>query len=108
VSKLNRFDILEEIYKGLGFRIKLDNLAQATLGVGKSGSGLQAIELYKNGQIDELRSYCLDDVKITKELYEYGKLHGSLKYQDLQGTKEVLVNFNPEIKRPESLNLSLF
>ena len=108
ILKLNSFDMLEEIYKNLGFRVKLDNLAQATLGEGKSGSGLKAIELYKDGKIEELRSYCLDDVRITKDLFEHGKANGRLKYADLSGTKDVIVNFNVEVKQPEALNLSLF
>lgn len=109
ITKLASFDLLEEISRSLGFRVKLDNLAQATLGIGKSGDGLKAIKLFKEGKIEELRNYCLDDVKITKELYEYGKEHGRLLYTDLQGVKEALVNFNQEINRPGgALNLSLF
>lgn len=109
IGKIPSFDILEEVHKGLGFRVKLDNLAQATLGTGKSGDGLKAIRLYREGKIDELRDYCLDDVKITKEIYEYGKMHGKLLYSDLQGVKEVPVDFSKEIKKSDSaLNLSLF
>lgn len=109
ITKIKSLDLLEEISNSLGFRIKLDSIAHATLGIGKSGDGLKAIELYKDGKIEELRSYCLDDVKITKEIYEYGKKNGSLKYSDMQGEKQFFVNFEPEIEEPESaLNLSLF
>ena len=108
IDKINSFDMLAEVHRNLGFRIKLDNLAQATLGTGKSGDGLHAIELYREGKIDELASYCLDDVRITKDLYEYGKDHGKLMYKDLAGAKEVYVDFNPEVKKAEALNLSLF
>lgn len=109
MDKVPSFDMLEEIYRNLGFRVKLDNLAKATLGSAKSGDGLQAIQLYKDGKIEELMSYCLDDVKITKEIYEYGKQNGKLSYSDLQGPKEVLVDFQREVGKPEAaLNLSLF
>jgi DEAD/DEAH box helicase domain-containing protein len=109
ISKIPSFDMLEEIANRLGFRVKLDNLAQATLGEAKSGDGLKAIELYRAGKIDELRDYCLDDVKITHKLYEHGKQYGRLSYTDLQGKKEVLVNFDREVDKPVgSLNLSLF
>jgi DEAD/DEAH box helicase domain-containing protein len=109
ISKVNSFDILEVVANRLGFRVKLDNLAHATLGVGKSGDGLQAIEYYRQGKIEELRQYCLDDVKITQQLYEAGQQYGRLYYSDLQGKKEVLVDFTPpRADRKEALNLSLF
>lgn len=108
MDKVPSFDMLEAVYKNLGFRIKLDNLAQATLGTGKSGDGLKAIQLYKEDKIEELRAYCLDDVKITKQLYDYGKDTGRLFYTDLQGKKEVAVDFNPQLEKAQNLNLSLF
>lgn len=67
------FDILDQIENTLGRRISLDLLAQANLGIGKTGHGLQAIELYRNGEIARLKEYCLQDVKITKDIYEYIK-----------------------------------
>lgn len=109
ITKVRSFDILEQVHRRLGFRIKLDNLAKATLGMGKSGDGLEAIRLYRAGEIEKLRAYCLDDVKITKEIYDHGKLHGSLYYNDLQGKKECLVDFNIKVEEPSGpLNLSLF
>jgi DEAD/DEAH box helicase domain-containing protein len=112
ITKVPSFDILEQVHKSLGFRIKLDNIAAATLGYGKSGDGLKAVRLYAEGKIDELREYCLDDVKITKEIYEFGKRNGFLKYSDLAGVKEFLVDFSSadrlaaESQGP--MNLSLF
>lgn len=109
ITKVASLDLLEEISKSLGFRIKLDNIAHATLGIGKSGDGLKAIELYKDGKIEELRSYCLDDVKITRDIYEQGKKTGALKYSDMQGEKQFYVDFEKEIKKPDdALNFSLF
>jgi DEAD/DEAH box helicase domain-containing protein len=108
MTKVFSFDILEEVHKNLGFRIKLDNIAQATLGIGKSGDGLKAIKLYREGKIEELRSYCLDDVKITKDIFEHGKQYGSLKYDDMAGVKSVLVDFHPVIQKDATMNLSLF
>jgi len=64
------FDILKEIENKRGHKIGLNELAQANIGAGKNGNGLEAIELYKEGRIEELKKYCLNDVKITKDLYE--------------------------------------
>lgn len=87
LDKLPALDMLEEIYYTLGRRLKLDSLAQATLGWGKSGDGLEAIMYYKLGDFENLEKYCLNDVKITKNLYEYGQRHGHLWYE-ANGIKE--------------------
>jgi DEAD/DEAH box helicase domain-containing protein len=109
MGKVPSFDILEIVHASLGFRVKLDNLAHATLGEGKSGDGLKAIRLYREGKIEELREYCLDDVRITYELYEYGKRHGELSYADMSGIKKVAVDFTlPTTPLAAPLNLSLF
>lgn len=71
-------DIMEEVVKNLGHRLSLESLAQATLGRGKSGSGLDALRWFKEGRFDLITTYCLEDVKLTKELYDYGKEHGRL------------------------------
>lgn len=85
LMRLPQLDIMEEIQKHIGFRVKLDDVAHGTLGVGKSGNGLMAVQYYRQGQIDKLRDYCLQDVKVTKEVYEYGLTKGELKYYDRAG-----------------------
>ena len=56
------FDILEDLRQKLGKRYSLNYLTFATLGKKKSGHGLQAIDFYREGKIDELKKYCLIDV----------------------------------------------
>ncbi len=80
ISALPQVDILADIYNTLGFRMKLESVAQATLGEGKSGSGLDAIRYYREGNMKALAKYCLDDVRITKDVYEYGVNHGYILY----------------------------
>jgi DEAD/DEAH box helicase domain-containing protein len=70
LTSIPHIDILEEIQNRLSRRIGLGVLAEANLGVGKSGHGLDAIEYYKNGEIEKLKAYCLQDVKVTKEIYD--------------------------------------
>ncbi|MFA6304499.1 MAG: ribonuclease H-like domain-containing protein [Patescibacteria group bacterium] len=81
LSKLPHLDILEEVNLALGHRLKLESLAQSTLGEGKSGSGLDALKYYRDKDWDTLIKYCLDDVRITRDVYEYGKKHGHLWYE---------------------------
>lgn len=80
IQDLPQIDILAEIHERLGFRIKLESVAQATLGAGKSGDGLDAIRYYRAGDWDSLAKYCLDDVKITRDVFEYGRNHGFILY----------------------------
>jgi len=81
------YDILHEMRKVLGHRVSLDSVAQATLGTEKSGSGIDAVKWYKEGEIDKVINYCLDDVIITKQIYRFIKQHGFCYYTDLQGGK---------------------
>ena len=74
---------MKEVQLVLGRRLKLDTVAEATLGRNKSGHGLEAIEWWSKGEIDKLIQYCIEDVKITRELYDYAMANGKLKYKDL-------------------------
>ena len=65
-----RIDLLEIIESATGVRVSLSRLAEANLGVGKSHQGSEAAALYREGKMDELKEYCLNDVRITKELYD--------------------------------------
>lgn len=80
VHKLKYLDIMEDFEKYAGHRIKLESLAQTNLGIGKSGSGLDAIKYYQEGDFEKLAKYCLDDVRITRDLYNLGLKQAYLKY----------------------------
>ena len=80
VLELPTLDLMLEAQKALGHRVSLDSLAQATLGGGKLGSGLDALHYYATGDWDRLERYCLEDVKLTRDLYEYAKKNGSLYF----------------------------
>ncbi len=68
LASLPVLDIMEEVVKNLGHRLSLDSIAQATLGKGKSGSGLDALRWFKEGRFDLITKYCLDDVNLRKEV----------------------------------------
>ena len=76
------FDILREIWiaKGLNPDVfnpkthggyKLDDVADETISMRKSGNGALAPQLYQEGRIAEVIDYCLEDVRIEKTLFEY-------------------------------------
>ncbi len=103
-AALPMLDIMEEVVKNLGHRVSLDSIAQATLGRGKSGSGLDALRWFKEGRFDLITKYCLDDVKLTKEVYDYGKTHGRLFATSRFGGEKLQIPvFWPERKRDQAL-----
>jgi hypothetical protein len=81
VYDLPTLDLMIEAQRGVGHRVSLDSLAKTTLGGGKLASGLDALEYYRAGDWVRLERYCLEDVKLTRDLYEYAKEHGHLLYQ---------------------------
>lgn len=109
LKKIPTVDLMVEIEKRIGHRVKLDDVAHATLGIGKSGNGLQAVEFWKKGDIEKLREYCLQDVRVTKDVYQYALDSQKVYYFDRMGQKkEVLMPIIPPSEaQPISLNLSL-
>jgi DEAD/DEAH box helicase domain-containing protein len=91
VTDLRVFDILEDIKLKLGRRLALNDIVGATLGKKKSGHGLGAIELFKNGEIEKLKSYCLDDVRLTKELFDFGLEKNEIFYPSHMGVARIEV-----------------
>lgn len=92
LTKIKSLDLLKEVKKVLGRRIKLDTLAEATLGRNKSGSGMESLKWWKNGEIEKVKEYCIEDVRITKEIYDYALKNGHLKYRDGKEIKEIKLN----------------
>lgn len=93
VEKLPQFDILDDIKRILGKRIGLNDAAFATLNEKKTGHGLMAIDYYKEGKWDELEKYCLDDVMVTKRLFEYGVNHDEIFFMNETGKVPIRVNW---------------
>ena len=80
VEDLTLFDILDDIREKIGRRIGLNDVASATLGEKKTGHGLMAIDYYKERKWDELKKYCMDDVMVTKRLFDYGVENKEIYY----------------------------
>lgn len=100
-------DLMTHVQKSLGFRLSLDDLAKETLQAKKNGHGLLAVEYFRNGEMDKLREYCLSDVRITRELYEYGKTNGKVYYKSAAGRQEIPVSWGETKKNDAGVNLTL-
>lgn len=92
LSRMHSIDLLLEVQKVLGRRIRLQSLAEATLNRGKSGDGLKAGEWWREGKKDKVREYCIEDVRLTRELYDYVLKHGVLKYKDLRTIRDIKID----------------
>lgn len=96
-------DIFEDAVNFLGHRVGLGGLAKATLGQTKSAkNGLEALRWFKEGRIEDVKKYCLDDVRLTRDLYEYGKKHGHVLFESYVDGKihSIPVSWGKEIKKP--------
>lgn len=80
-------DMMADLEAKLGHRLSLDSLAKATLAAPKIADGMQALKWWKEGKLMEIAEYCCFDVKITKELHEFGRQHGEVFYVDRLGQK---------------------
>jgi len=89
-DRLRTLDLLVDIEKAAGHRLKLEDVAQGTLGVGKVAEGLDAIRWWREGKVMEIAEYCCFDVKVTKLVHEYGQAHNELFFSDRFGRKQRL------------------
>lgn len=98
IHKYPHFDILEEVKKAFGKRIKLDSIAQSTLGTRKTDVGTRAVEYFEKGDkqsLQKLQKYCEADVLITRDIYDHALKHGELKFKDHWNTpRTIKVDFS--------------
>jgi DEAD/DEAH box helicase domain-containing protein len=92
LTKIKSVDLLKEVKEVLGRRLRMDNLAEATLGRKKTADGMQAVRWWASGEVEKIKEYCAQDVRITRELYDYAKKNKKLKYKDYDGVREVTLN----------------
>jgi len=88
LTKIKSLDVMREIRTVIGRRIKLDYIAEGTLGRNKISHGLEAVRWWKEGKIDEIVKYCIEDVRITKDIYDYALKNNKLFYKENGGPKQ--------------------
>lgn len=108
ISVIPTLDLMLRIKDSIGHRIKLDSVAQETLGTGKSGDGLDAIKYYRTGQLDKLRDYCLQDVAVTRDIYDHGLKTGKVKFKNKWNRLiEADVDFSFNVQKNAGIQMSL-
>lgn len=95
-DQLQSLDLMLDLEPKLGHRPKLDAVASATLGSGKTAEGLEAIRWWQQAsqakekgdkslwaeRLGDIAHYCCHDVRVTMRVHEYGCRHGHVKYLD--------------------------
>lgn len=117
-TKLKHFDVLEEIRKAWGHRVKLDSVAKETIGAGKIAGGLDAVKWWNLGDpesLANLKKYCEMDVEVTTKVYDFARKFGKLKFKDRWNEyREVEVDFSYPVEveeieeKPAEMQMGLF
>ncbi|MDE2079224.1 MAG: ribonuclease H-like domain-containing protein [Patescibacteria group bacterium] len=89
LGRIRSIDLLAEIRNVLGRRLKLDSIAEATLGRKKTGHGLDAVKWWQQGEYEKVKNYCIEDVRITKDIYEYALQNKKLRYLDFGEKRDI-------------------
>lgn len=93
-NSISTLDLLLDISRTLNFRLPLDSLARASLGVSKAADGIKSVEWFRAGEKEKVAEYCKADVDITRRLYEFGRDNGYVYYYSKLGSKlKVAVNW---------------
>src|SRR3990167_6402998 len=100
LTQIKSLDLMKEIQKVLGRRIKLDSIASATIGDHKIAHGAMANIWWRQGEKQKVVEYCLDDVRITKAIYDHALKHGKVKYPDGKMIRELVLDISDwEVKK---------
>jgi DEAD/DEAH box helicase domain-containing protein len=82
IARLDVFDIMYDLQTLTRQQfLKLEAVARGTLNAGKSADGLMAVEWWKKGEIQKIIDYCTQDVKVTRDVFNYGRQNGFVKIQ---------------------------
>ncbi len=91
LKRIPVLDIFDDVTEVLGFRAGLGALSKATLGKEKLGKGLDSLKWYREGNWEQLEKYCLQDVLLTRDLYEHGKKYGHLLFDSFGEGKRIAI-----------------
>jgi len=109
LTQIPSLDLMDRIKKSVGHRIGLDAVAQATLGKGKTGDGLDAIKYYNSKNWEALEKYCLQDVHVTRDIYDFGLQKGKVKFKNKWNRMiDCPVDFTFTPKKDNGQQISMF
>ena len=108
IRRIPTLDVMTRIKDSVGHRISLDAVAHETLGIGKTGNGLDAIRYYNSGNLEALEKYCIQDVVVTRDVYDYGLKNGLVRFRNKWNRLiEAKVDFSFTPQRAAGTQMSL-
>lgn len=107
IKHFKTFDILDDIKQIIGRRLSLNDVIKATLDKKKTNQGLEAIDFYKEGKWEELKKYCMADVMLTKELFDYGISNKKISYFNENGKVDIKVDWGKYLEDKGSSEMPL-
>lgn len=113
LTKIPHLDILEHVRAVNGKRVSLGAIANGTLGDHKADDPRNAITYWAKHDeesLKKLKYYCEEDVRLTKEVYDYGLKYKKLTFKDYwNDVKTIDVDFSyPKVEIPTEAQDSLF
>ena len=81
MQSLPTWDMMTHVRLDLGRRVSLANIAKG-LCLEKAGHGLEAVQWFKDGDIERIKEYCMQDVDITREIFKRACERGWLAFWD--------------------------
>lgn len=108
LTKIPHLDILEHVKEVNGKRVSLNAIVKETLADNKADDPANAIiywQKHDEASLAKLKFYCEEDVRLTKEVYDYGLENKKLSFKDYwNDIKTIDVDFSyPEIKSKKEL-----
>jgi len=92
LQELPCYDIMLELEKKIGYKVKLDNLCTANFGEHKTDTYENYKDYYWDKNWFPLIDYCMNDVRLTEKLFKMAVKGKPIKYTDLQQTREMLLD----------------
>jgi DEAD/DEAH box helicase domain-containing protein len=92
LTHIKSIDMLEDIRASFGRRLKLDDVAKATIGAKKNADGLQAVRWWREGNVAAIKKYCEQDVRVTKEVFDYAREYQHVKIKDGVRTRDIPID----------------
>jgi DEAD/DEAH box helicase domain-containing protein len=113
ITKIPHLDILEHVREENGRRVSLNAIVKETLGDHKADDPANAILYWQKRDevsLAKLKFYCEEDVRLTKEIYDYGLKKKKLRFKDYWNTVRTIdVDFSyPVAEVKNEAQTSLF
>ncbi|HBZ85515.1 MAG TPA: helicase, partial [Verrucomicrobia subdivision 6 bacterium] len=80
LSTVPTLDLMVSLEEKIKHRVGLDAVAEATCGVKKTASGMEAIQWWREGKQKQVAEYCCYDVKTTRLVHEHGVRTGKVSF----------------------------